>query len=131
MRVKGARYFSPAQIKRMVPSLGEGRVPNFKEAEKEIVRLNLPNRFAGRRVLPELKAGREPDTFEVEDASASLNPRAEHDTDLAAPWTPAVDGVGGVTITVENDAFAAGVDRVTVRIPSGGPNHFARLAVSP
>lgn len=66
LRVKGARYFSPAQIKRMVPSLAEGRVPNFKEAEKEIIRLNLPNRFAERRVLPALKPGREANTYEVD-----------------------------------------------------------------
>ncbi|MGI8602575.1 MAG: hypothetical protein ACR2OZ_06200 [Verrucomicrobiales bacterium] len=42
------------------------------------------------------------------------------------PWT----GRPGVTVTVDNDAFAAGVDRVTMRIPSAGPDHFARLAVS-
>ena len=51
----------------MVPSLAEGRVPNFKEVEKELVRLNLPNRFSGREVKPELKPSvRVPDTFEVD-----------------------------------------------------------------
>lgn len=34
--------------------------------------------------------------FRRADASADLNPRAEHDTDLVGPWTPAVDGAGGV-----------------------------------
>jgi hypothetical protein len=68
--------------------------------------------------------------FRRTDASASMNPRAEHDTDLIAPWTPAVNGTAGVTITEDNDAFGAGVDRVTVRIPSSGPVQFARLAVS-
>ena len=67
LRVKGSRYFSPSQIRKMVPSLAEGRVPNFKQVEKEIVRLNLPNRFVERQVLPEpLKPGLEPDTFEVD-----------------------------------------------------------------
>jgi hypothetical protein len=68
--------------------------------------------------------------FRRSDASASLNLRAEHDADLAGPWTPAVDGTAGVTITVENDGFATGVDRVTVHIPSADPEHFARLAVT-
>jgi hemolysin activation/secretion protein len=86
LRVKGSRYFSPAQIKRMVPSLAEGRVPNFKEVNKEIVRLNLPNRFAGRQVLPEpMKPGRYEVDLIVKDelplhGSLELNNRFSPDT---------------------------------------------------
>jgi hypothetical protein len=68
--------------------------------------------------------------FRRTDASAELNPHAEHDADMVGPWAVAADGVGGVTVTVANDAIATGVDRVTVRIPAAGPVHFARLAVS-
>ena len=68
--------------------------------------------------------------FRRADAAAYLNPGAEYDADLLGPWTPAVDGAGGVTVTVANDGFAAGVDRITVRIPAQSPMQFVRLRVS-
>lgn len=63
--------------------------------------------------------------------SAYLTIRAEYDSDLQGTWTPAVNGVGGVTVTEATNGFGSGVDRVTVRIPAAGPTVFARLRVSP
>ena len=68
--------------------------------------------------------------FRRTDVSSYLNPRAEYDTDLIGTWTPAVNGVGGVVITTQDDGFAAGVDRVTVRIPATAPKQFVRLYVT-
>src|SRR5476649_488137 len=54
LRVKGAHYFSPRQIKAQVPSLAEGSVPDFNQVTHDIVGLNqLPER----RITPTLKAG--------------------------------------------------------------------------
>lgn len=63
LRVRGARYYSPEQIKAAAPSLAEGTVPDFNQVSKDIVALNqLPDR----RVTPTLRAGVEPDTFDVD-----------------------------------------------------------------
>ncbi len=69
--------------------------------------------------------------FRRVDASAYLSSVAEYDADLLGPWTTATNGVGGVTVSVGNDGFAVGVDRVTVRIPITGPVQFVRLRVAP
>lgn len=69
--------------------------------------------------------------FPRTDTSAYLTSRAEYDADLQGTWTPAVNGINGVTVTVDNDAIAAGVDRVTVRIPLSGSSLFVRLRVQP
>ena len=63
LRVNGARWFLPSQIKRDAPSLAEGSVPNMKQVEKEIVGLN---RLADRRVTPVLRQGVEPGTVDID-----------------------------------------------------------------
>ncbi|MEO8616198.1 MAG: POTRA domain-containing protein [Luteolibacter sp.] len=63
LRVNGAKFFLPSQIKREAPSLVEGNVPNFDQVSKEIVGLN---RLGDRRVTPALRAGIEPGTFDVD-----------------------------------------------------------------
>ena len=63
LRVNGARYFLPSEIKRQAPSLAEGNVPNFNEVSKEIVGLN---RLADRRVTPVLSPGLEPGTVDID-----------------------------------------------------------------
>ena len=71
--------------------------------------------------------------FRRADAAADLNPGAQFSTNQFVSWTPAVNGTAGVTVTSENDAFGAGIDRVTVRLPwtpAVSPSIFARLAVS-
>lgn len=63
LRVRGSRYFSPDQIKKGIPSLAEGRVPNFNEVTRDIVGLNqLPDR----RVTPLLRAGSDPGTVDID-----------------------------------------------------------------
>ena len=63
LRVKGARYFSPDQIKKAAPSLAEGTVPDFNKVSKDIVALN---QLADRRVTPTLRAGIEPNTVDID-----------------------------------------------------------------
>lgn len=86
LRVKGSRYFSLAEIKRRVPSLAEGKLPNFNEIQKEIVGLST---WPDRQVKPTLRPGVEPGTvdidLEVKDTfplhgSVELNNRYSPDT---------------------------------------------------
>jgi hemolysin activation/secretion protein len=86
LRVRGARYFSPDQIKKQAPSLAEGTVPNFNQVEREIVALN---QWPDRRVTPTLRAGSEPGTVDVDlnvkdtlplHGSVELNNRYSPDT---------------------------------------------------
>ena len=86
LRVKGSRYFSLAEIKRRAPSLAPGTVPNFNDVQRDIVALNqLPDR----RVTPELRAGVEPGTVDIDltvkdtfplHGSVELNNRYSADT---------------------------------------------------
>jgi hemolysin activation/secretion protein len=70
LRVKGARYSSPDQLKAMTPSLAEGGVIDFTRVPQDIIALNqLPDR----RVTPSLRAGVAPDTVDVDlDVKESL-----------------------------------------------------------
>ena len=63
LRVRGAHYFSPSDVKAMAPSMAEGTVPNFNDVVRDIVVLNqLPDR----RVTPQLHAGVAPGTVDVD-----------------------------------------------------------------
>jgi hemolysin activation/secretion protein len=68
LRVRGADWFAPSDIKNMAPSLAEGSVPNFDRIVEDIVALN---QIPDRRVTPSLQAGTVPGTIvaalEVED----------------------------------------------------------------
>jgi len=63
LRVRGANFFLPSQIKREAPSLAEGQVPNLTQVSKEIVALN---RLADRRITPSLLPGVEPGTVDID-----------------------------------------------------------------
>ena len=63
LRVKGSRYFSLNGIKQGVPSIAEGRVPNFNDLTQEMIGLN---QWPDRRVTPTLKEGEEPGTVDVD-----------------------------------------------------------------
>ncbi|MGC1480480.1 MAG: ShlB/FhaC/HecB family hemolysin secretion/activation protein [Chthoniobacterales bacterium] len=63
LRVRGSRFYDIDEIKRRVPSLAEGNVPNFNDVAREIVEVN---QLADRRVAPSLNAGFEPGTVDVE-----------------------------------------------------------------
>ncbi len=63
LRVKGSRYYSIEQIKKMAPSLAEGTVPNFNDVQRDIIALN---QMADRQITPSLKPGAVPGTVDVE-----------------------------------------------------------------
>jgi hemolysin activation/secretion protein len=63
LRVTGSRYFSPDFIKAQTPSLKEGAVPDFNEAQKELADVN---RLSDRRVTPVVHAGEAPGTVDID-----------------------------------------------------------------
>ena len=63
LRVKGARWFLPSEIRKAVPSVAEGTTPDFNQFTKEIIAVN---RLADRRVTPELRPGMEPGTVDID-----------------------------------------------------------------
>jgi hemolysin activation/secretion protein len=86
LRVHGSRYFDLNEIKREVPSLAEGKLIDFNQAQKDLVGLNqLPDR----RVTPVIQAGVLPGTMDVDlnvkdtlplHGSLELNNRYSSDT---------------------------------------------------
>lgn len=63
LRVKGSRYYLPSDIKKRAPSIAEGRLPNWTDVTRDIVALN---RIADLRVTPDLRAGVEPGTVDID-----------------------------------------------------------------
>lgn len=76
-------------------------------------------------IAPQLAAGGI-FTYRRSDAAVAAGAQitVEYDNDLTGTWT--TSGAG----TAENDAIAAGIDRVTVTLPSGSGRLFARLRVT-
>ena len=64
LRITGARYHLPSQVKDAMPSLAPGNVPNFNEMQQELGRLARDS--ADREVTPILSAGETPGTMAVE-----------------------------------------------------------------
>jgi hypothetical protein len=62
LNVEGSRYFSIDAIKRKVPSLQPGSVPDFNKVSREILALN---QWGDRQVIPTLTPGFEPGTIDV------------------------------------------------------------------
>ena len=63
LRVHGARYFLPSQIRAQAPSIAEGKVINFNEVNRDIIALNQP---ADQRVTPALRPGVTPGTVDID-----------------------------------------------------------------
>ncbi|MCB1132986.1 MAG: ShlB/FhaC/HecB family hemolysin secretion/activation protein [Verrucomicrobiae bacterium] len=63
VRVTGSRWFLPSRIKRELPSIAEGSVPDFERVGREMVAVN---RMADRRITPEVRPGAEPGSIEVD-----------------------------------------------------------------
>lgn len=63
LRVRGTRFFTPGAIKARAPELAEGNVLNFEHVNKAVMRLN---QLRDLRVTPEVKAGVEPGTVDVD-----------------------------------------------------------------
>ena len=62
LNVEGSRYFTINSIKKHVPSLQPGSVPDFNKVSKEILALN---QWSDRQVIPTLTPGFEPGTVDV------------------------------------------------------------------
>ncbi len=87
LRVRGAHYFSPSQIKAHAPSLAEGRVIDFNQVNSDMVGLS---KMADRSVTPTVRAGGAPGTVDVDlnvketlplHGSVELNNRYSSNTD--------------------------------------------------
>ena len=63
LRVRGARWFSPFDVKREATSVAEGTVPNFNDVVRDIY---LLNQIPDRRVTPIVRAGVVPGTVDVD-----------------------------------------------------------------
>jgi len=86
LRVTGAEFTSPRDVREQVPALREGEVPNFSQAQAQLTDLN---RGGQRQVMPLVRQGAVPGTMDVdlkvEDrspwrASASINNDNSADT---------------------------------------------------
>jgi hemolysin activation/secretion protein len=62
LNVEGSRFFSLSAIKKGVPSLAPGSVPNFNQVSTEIMSLN---QWSDRQVTPTITQGFEPGTVDV------------------------------------------------------------------
>ena len=62
LNVEGSRYYTINSIKKQVPSLQPGSVPDFNKVSKEILALN---QWSDRQVIPTLTPGFEPGTVDV------------------------------------------------------------------
>jgi hemolysin activation/secretion protein len=63
LRVVGSNYYSLDRIKEQAPSIQEGKVPDFNQAQKEVAELN---RLPDRRVTPLIKPGKIPGTVDID-----------------------------------------------------------------
>jgi hemolysin activation/secretion protein len=63
LRVRGARWFSPFEVKRLAPSMAEGAVPNYNRIVRD---LGVLNQLPDRRVTPTVQAGLLPGTVDVD-----------------------------------------------------------------
>jgi hemolysin activation/secretion protein len=88
LRVRGARYYAPSDIKEQIPALAEGSVPNFSQAQRQLDDLNRRDPV-NRQITPSVRAGVAPGTVDfdlvVEDelplhASLEINNRQSPDT---------------------------------------------------
>jgi hemolysin activation/secretion protein len=71
VRVVGALYHSPVEIRQQVPALQEGAVPDFQLAQNQLADLN---RMPDRQVIPSVKSGQLPGTMDVELQVDDKNP---------------------------------------------------------
>jgi hemolysin activation/secretion protein len=86
LRVRGAQYFSPREIREAASAVAEGKVPNMTVLGKQIVAMN---QWPDRTVTPLIRPGIAPNTVDVDlnvkdtlplHASVEVNNRANADT---------------------------------------------------
>ncbi|WP_353192528.1 ShlB/FhaC/HecB family hemolysin secretion/activation protein [Pandoraea pnomenusa] len=71
LRVVGSEYHSPREVRDRVPSLVEGKVPDFNAAQTELTALN---RTGEQQVVPLVKQGTVPGTMDVDLKVEDTNP---------------------------------------------------------
>ncbi|MDA7414999.1 ShlB/FhaC/HecB family hemolysin secretion/activation protein [Xenophilus arseniciresistens] len=71
VRVVGAEYNSPVEVRDQVPALAEGKVPDFTQAQAELTALNRGGR---RQVMPLVRQGAMPGTMDVDLKVEDKNP---------------------------------------------------------
>ncbi|MDB6069413.1 MAG: hemin-binding protein [Verrucomicrobiales bacterium] len=71
LRVKGSRYFLPEKIRAKAPSLAEGEVPDFNKIKADLLALN---RHPDRQVIPDVRPGVLPGTWDVDLNVKDKNP---------------------------------------------------------
>ncbi len=71
LRVVGSEYHSPREVRDRVPSLVEGKVPDFNAAQTELTALN---RTGEQQVVPLVKQGAVPGTMDVDLKVEDTNP---------------------------------------------------------
>ncbi|MBN4667240.1 ShlB/FhaC/HecB family hemolysin secretion/activation protein [Pandoraea nosoerga] len=71
LRVVGSEYHSPHEVRERVPSLAEGKVPDFSAAQAELTALN---RTGDQQVVPLVKQGAVPGTMDVDLKVEDTNP---------------------------------------------------------
>lgn len=64
LRVSGAQYFLPSQVRAEVPSLAPGRVPNFQDMQEELGA--AASRAPDREITPLIASGQQPGTIDVD-----------------------------------------------------------------
>jgi len=63
LRVTGARWFLPSEIRRLTPSVAEGSVPNFDAIARDMYEVN---QWPDRKITPSLRAGPVPGSILVD-----------------------------------------------------------------
>lgn len=126
LRVVGAQYQSPLDIRDQVPSLKEGQVPDFNRAQAEIGDLNKTPK---RQVVPLVKQGARPGTMDVDlkvddkspwRYSASVNNDHSADTeDLRATLSVGHDNLWGLGHSASVTFFGAPQDLDQAKVWSG------------
>lgn len=71
LRVNGAKHFLPEKIKRSAPAVAEGKIPDFERIKAEIIAMN---RHPDRQVIPDIRPGVEPGTWDVDLNVKDRNP---------------------------------------------------------
>lgn len=99
LRVVGAQYNSPLEVRRQVPALEEGTVPDFNQAQAEMTALN---RGPKRQVMPLVKQGSIAGTMDV-----------DLKVDDSTPWR----GTAGV-----NNDYSADTSKLRANLSIGHDN---------
>lgn len=64
LTIRGARYYSPGEIRAALPEVAEGSIPNFPEFQKQLAALTQT--APDRSITPTLKAGGKPGTTDID-----------------------------------------------------------------